>query len=42
MRRSPEQRNNHALSNQDSEANGLLWLLLSGLLFILILLPVVS
>lgn len=42
MRQHPVQRHNHRVPEQDSEGNGLLWLLLSGLLFILTFLPVVG
>lgn len=42
MRQSPVRRDNHRIPEEHAEGNGLLWLLLSGLLFILTFLPVVS
>ena len=42
MRHSPVQRHQNRVPEEDSEGNGLLWLLLSGLLFVLVLLPVVG
>lgn len=42
MKQSPVQRHNHRVPEENAEGNGLLWLLLSGLLFILIFLPVVG
>lgn len=42
MRQAPVQRNHHRVPEDRAEGNGLWLLLLSGLLFILILLPVVG